>query len=183
MYKVYADDILIHDSYSPDNIIHLISPSLKIGDNVAGSFDMTVPKDNPGYDAIQRFTTTIIIKKDNQTIWTGRVINESEDFWKRRKFVCEGALSFLNDSIQELAYYDNYTLSRFFTELINIHNSKVPANRRFIVGTISMTDSEEGYEYKTDYKNTLDTIKESLSNRLAGHVRVRYGTNLFIYSN
>ena len=177
MYKVYADDILIHDSYSPDNIIHLISPNLKIADNSAGSFEMTVPKGNPGYDVIKRFTTTIIVKKENQTIWTGRVINESEDFWKRRKFVCEGALSYLNDSLQELAYYDNYTLVSFFTTLINTHNIKVPENRRLTVGTISMTDATENYAYKTDYKNTLEVIRDTFSNRLGGHIRIRYAEN------
>lgn len=177
MYKVYADDVLIHDSYSPDKIIHLISPNLKLADNAAGSFEMTVPKDNPGYDAIRHFTTTIIIKKDNKTIWTGRVINESEDFWKRRKFTCEGALGFLNDTTQELVYYDNYTIYRFFTAIIDIHNAKAASNRRFRVGTISVTDTKEAFEYKSNYKSTLETINDNFTNRLYGHFRVRYADN------
>lgn len=177
MYKVYADNILIHDSRSPENIMHLISPKLTLVDNGAGSFDMTIPEGNPGYDIIQRMSTTIKITKDNDTIWTGRVINENEDFAKRRKFGCEGALSFLNDSLQELAYYDNHTISAFFTALINIHNNKVSANRRFEIGTISVTDAKVGFEYKTDYKSTLESLNDNLFSRLVGHVRIRYGAN------
>lgn len=177
MYKVYADDILIHDARSPEKLMHLISPNLTLVDSAAGSFDMTVPPGNPGYDAINRMSTTIKIKKDDLTIWTGRVINESEDFVKRRKFSCEGALCFLNDSLQELAYYDNYSISEFFTALINIHNNKVSDNRQFIIGTISVTDAKEGFEYKTEYKSTLESLNDNLFSRLIGHVRVRYAEN------
>jgi len=174
MYKVYADDILIHDSYSPNNEVHLISPKLNIADNSAGSFEMTLSSENPGYGNIDRFTTTIIIKKDNHTIWTGRVISEIEDFWKRKKYTCEGALSYLNDSMQERVYYDNYTLYRFLTAVIDIHNQKSRSNRQFRVGTISVTDTKESFEYKSDYKTTFETINDNLLNRLHGHVRVRY---------
>lgn len=177
MYKVYVDDILIHDSRTPETAIHLVSPVLKMSDNAAGSFDMTTPPMNPGYDVIQRHSSTIFVKKDNTTIWSGRVITESEDFWKRRKFTCEGALSYLNDTIQELAYYDNYTLTQFFTAIINVHNSKAPANRQFRIGTISMTDAKENFEYKTEYKNTWNTISEVFLDRLGGHIRVRYGND------
>lgn len=177
MYKVYADDILIHDSRSPENVMHLISPNLTLVDSAAGSFDMTVPPDNPGYDTIQRMSTTIKIKKDNKTIWTGRVINESEDFAKRRKFSCEGALCFLNDTLQELVYYDNYTITAFITALINIHNNKVPNNRQFLIGTISVEDTKDGFEYKTEYKNTLESLNDNLFSRLVGHVRIRYASN------
>ena len=174
MYKVYSNNILIHDSVSPEMLMHLSSPKVTIQENGAGSFEATVPTKNPGYSEIKRMTSTILIKKEHQLIWTGRVLTDNEDFWKNRKITCEGALSFLNDSIQPLAYYDNYDLASFFTKLIEIHNSKVPLDRQFRIGTISVTDSDDDYKYKTEYKTTLETIQSVFLDRLDGHLRVRY---------
>lgn len=178
MYKVYADDILIHDSVSPSKEIHLIDPSVSLVDSAAGSFSFTMTKNNVGYDDIQKFTTTIIIYKDNTIIWTGRVLTETDDFWNRRKFTCEGALAFLNDSIQPLHYYKNINSDVYFTTLLNNHNTRVPNNRKVQVGTITQHDQYDPYNYKTEYKSTFDTIKSDLFDILGGHLRVRYdGTN------
>ena len=50
MYKIYSDNILIHDGSSPDLDVHLINPVLKIADCTAGTFDFTIPPNNVGYN-------------------------------------------------------------------------------------------------------------------------------------
>lgn len=178
MYKVYADDILIHDAKSPSKEVHLVSPVLDIGDSVAGSFEFTMLPFNVGYNDIQRFTTTIIIYRDSTIIWTGRVITQSEDFWHCKKFTCEGALAYLNDSQQPLHYYSNMNSDGFFSTLIANHNARVPNNRKFQVGTITMHDFLDHFEHKTDYTSTYDCISELFVNNIGGHIRVRYsGSN------
>lgn len=177
MYKVYADDVIIHDSRSPSDAIHLIDPVLTMGDSVAGSFDFTAPDFNPGYSSVSRWTTTIKVQKENETIWTGRVVSESEDFFRRRKFSCEGALSYLNDSYQLLNYIDNASISYLFRQLISNHNNRVNENRRFDVGIITVHDNLDSYNYKTEYKSTWDTIKELLFDQFGGHIRVRYSSD------
>ena len=178
MYKVYADDILIHSAVSPSDEVHLIDPDLKLQDSSAGTFSFTMSPRNIGYNDIDRFTTTIIVYKDDDIIWTGRVISESVDFWHRRKFNCEGALAFLNDSQQPLQYYSNINSDAFFRRLITNHNARVGTNRQFQVGSITQHNSYDPYEYKTDYKSTFETIKSELFDKLGGHLRVRYnGSN------
>ncbi len=174
MYEVYADDILIHSAVSPSHEVHLIDPDLKLQDSSAGTFSFTMTPKNIGYDYIERFTTTIIVKKEQTIIWTGRVISESADFWHRRKFNCEGALAFLNDSQQPLHYYKNTSSDAFFRALINNHNSRVGNDRKFQIGYITQHNSFDNYEYKTDYKSTFETIKSELFDKLGGHLRVRY---------
>ena len=177
MYQVYADDILIYDSVSPSLNVKLTSPKLILQDNASGSFEMTISPDNPGYSSIQHRTTTIIVKKDGSTIWTGRALTEDEDFWKNKHIVCEGALCFLNDSIQELVHYNSVSIASFLGSLLNVHNSKVAASRQIQIGTVTVTEYSQYSDYTTSYENTSDVIQTNFLDRLDGHMRIRYGSS------
>ena len=175
-YTAYSDSILIHDSMSILPELHTIEPKVLIQESAAGSFSFTLCSENPGYDAIKRMYSTIYVYCDADLIWSGRVINETENFWKQRTFTCEGALTFLNDTNQPLKVYENYTMHRFLQEIISIHNSKVSDNRKIYLGFITVNDKNDGYVYKTEYKSTWECFKESIFNRLGGHVRIRYNS-------
>ena len=174
IYTVYSDSVLIHDSASIEPALHTIDPEVLIQESAAGTFSFTLCPNNPGYNTINRMSSTILVYCDGVTIWSGRVISESENFWKQRTFNCEGALAFLNDTNQPLKIYENYTMLRFLQEIFAIHNSKVPNNRKINLGAVTVTDKNDGYVYKTEYKSTWDCFKESIFNRLGGHVRIRY---------
>lgn len=176
MYKIYSGTTLIHDQLSPDMDIHLIDPVLSLQDKAAGKLEMTVLPSNPGYDSIVRFNSTIVVKKENNTIWSGRVIQESEDFFGRKKFVVEGALSYLNDTIQPFRVYRNLSLGNFIRTLIDNHNAKVPNSRNIQVGVITVSDFDEDYEYTTYYRSTWEEFNEHCLSRLGGHVRIRYAS-------
>ena len=177
MYTVYSDTTLIHDGTSPDLDIHLIDPTLTIGDSVAGSFDMTVPPNNPGYSVINRFTSIIYVKRDNVLMWKGRVLTENQDLWNRRKFTTEGALAFLNDTNQEMKTYANVNLQSFIATLLDVHNSKVSTLKQFRLGMITVNDLDDDHVYQTNYGNTWEEFKTNCLDRLNGHVRLRYGTS------
>ena len=180
-YRVYCDNIteniLIHDTYIPDTSMHLIEPKCKLGDNIAGSFDFKVAPSNPGYNAIKRLTSTIILYEDNEIIWTGRVVSESEDFWKRRSFTCEGALAYLNDTYTNISQYHNISMYNFLRTLLNGHNGKVTnQNRKFTIGVITMDDPDSNFEYETNNESTWETISKTFVDRLGGHIRIRYAS-------
>ena len=177
MFKVYSDDILIHDSKSPSLDVHLVDPTLKMSDSVAGTFDFTVPPNNPGYDKIDQRLSTIKIYRDSKLIWTGRVITENEDFWKRRNISCEGALAFLNDSNQLQHSYSDASPESFLQSLIDIHNSRVSPSRRFKLGIVTVRDTQGDGVYKTEYENTLEVINKNLKEPLGGHIFVTYDSN------
>ena len=174
MYSIYADDVCIYNDVSPLESLSLISPELDLADSSAGTLSFTVPPINVGYDLIQRMTTDITVYKHDDIIWTGRVLSESEDFYKCRSVQCEGALAFLNDSRQPQAEFHNITVENFLSTLISVHNSKVPPNRRFEIGTVTVTDSNNSLYRYTNYETTWDCIKDKLLDRLGGHLIVRY---------
>lgn len=173
MYSIYADDICIYDDTSPLESLRVISPNLVMEDSAAGSLEMTIPPTNPGYDYIVRMDTDILVKRHNTEIWAGRVLSEDEDFWNNRILICEGELSFLNDTTQPPNEYHDMTVRGFLSALIDIHNSKVAANRKFTVGVVTVTDPNDSLYRYTNYEKTIECINEKLINRLGGHLRVR----------
>ena len=185
MYRVYSDSTMIHDGSSPDLKIHLIDPKLSMAENAAGQFDMTIPPHNPGYNVVERFNSTIYVKKEGQTIWSGRVITENKDYWNRRKLTLEGALAFLNDTNQPVHTYYQVNLTTFITTLLANHNAKVAANRRIQLGIVTVNDMSDDHIYQTNYGNTWEEFQTNCLDRLGGHVRIRYedgsDTPLFDY--
>ena len=179
MYKVYCDSTLIHNAASPDAAYHLIDPVLNLEDSAAGSFTFKMAPGSKGYNIVTRMVSTIKVYKDgdNRPLWTGRVLTESEDFWKCRTCTCEGALAFLNDSIQELHTYTNTDLLNFLQTLINNHNAKVANNRKINLGAVTVNDMNDSHVYTTAYQNTLTVIQSEIFDRLGGHLRIRYVAN------
>jgi len=173
MYSVYAGSTCIYDDTSNDKSLRLIAPTLELADSAAGSFKMTVPVTNAGYNLIERLKTYITVMKDGEEMWEGRVIDESIDFWKNRTLTCEGELAYLNDSTQPPAEYHDLTVRGFLETLIQIHNSKVSEERRFIVGAVTVTDPNDSLYRYTNYEKTIECINDKLVNRLGGHLVVR----------
>jgi len=173
MYSVYAGSTCIYDDTSNDKSLRLIAPTLELADSAAGSFKMTVPVTNAGYNLIERLKTYITVKKDGEEMWEGRVIDESIDFWKNRTLTCEGELAYLNDSTQPPAEYHDLTVRGFLETLIQIHNSKVSEERRFTVGAVTVTDPNDSLYRYTNYEKTIECINDKLVSRLGGHLIVR----------
>lgn len=176
MYKIYTDGILLHDQLSPDKSIHLISPTLKMQENAAGSLEFTIPPDHYASEEIKLMISTIAVMKENRIIWTGRPLQEQEDFWHRKKYTCEGALAFLNDTYQPNMSYKTTNNKALFSSIIEKHNAKVSENRRFYVGAMTINDVEEAYEYETNYEKTWDVIKSNFLDRLNGHILLTYSS-------
>lgn len=173
MYSIYADDVCIYnDAFSLENM-KVVNPKLVLEDNSAGSLSITLPPSNVGYSSIQRLTTDIIVKKNDEEIWAGRVLSEENDFWNNRVLLCEGELAFLNDSIQPPAEYHDISVRRFLETMINVHNEKVKENRRFTIGAVTVVDSNDSLYRYTNYEKTIECINEKLIDRLGGHIRVR----------
>lgn len=174
MYSVYSDDICIHNDAFLDNGYKLISPKLTLEDNSAGSFEMTIPLNNVGYDRAKRLASTIHIERDGKFFWEGRIINEKSDFQKQRRVTCEGELGYLNDTTQPPGEYHDYTVRQFLTVLIAEHNRKVDDSKKFTVGAVTVTDSNDSLYRYTNSETTFKCIQEKLVDRLGGHIRTRH---------
>ena len=98
MYSIYADDGCIYSDVFAVDSMKVINPKLTLEDNGAGSLSVTLPPHNTGYASIVRMVTDISVQKDGEEIWAGRVLSESEDFYRNRILYCEGELAYFNDS-------------------------------------------------------------------------------------
>ena len=185
MYEIWAGDLLIHSDVTPLDTVKAINPVLTLEDSAAGSLEMSLPPINVGYsqDKLKRMVTDITVLENGDWVWSGRILQDSFDFWNNRKLVCEGELAFLNDSIQPPHKYDvsndGTTIESFFYALIDNHNSQVESNRQFEKGMVTVTDgdvtsdSNSIYRY-TNYETTLACINDKLVERLKGHIRIRH---------
>lgn len=173
MYTVYADDICIYNSRSVEKESRLIDPVLILEENYAGSFEFSIPPSNIGYSLIQRMTSEIVVKRNGAEIWSGRVLSEESDFYNIRKLYCEGELAYLNDTVQPQAEYHDITVRGFLETLLTNHNSKVTDNKKFYVGIVTVTDTNDSLYRYTNFENTFDCISDKLVGRLGGRLRVR----------
>ena len=166
-YSVKCDENYI---YHPQRGYVLIDPKLEMEDNSAGSFEFTMAPDHPFFDSVNLITSTITVYRDGVEIWSGRPVEEREDFYKRKYVYCEGELAYLNDSIQPQAEFHDYSVRQWLTAVINEHNNQVDAGKQFTVGSVTVEDNL--YRY-TNFENTLEAIGDKLIDRLGGHLRIR----------
>ena len=117
--------VIYNDLYPNASYIKLINPELDMKVNTAGTLTFIMPPSNIGYDLIKPITSTIVVSKDDNWLWTGRPITISKDFWLQKKVVCEGALAFLNDIIAPLHKYSNITATNYITQLLNIYQDRI----------------------------------------------------------
>lgn len=176
MYSVYADGTCIYDDTSTDKKLRLVNPVLELADNSIGKFKMTIPVTSTGYDFVERLTTNISVRRNDEELWAGRVFDESIDFWKNRTVICEGELAFLNDTIQPLLPYRRKTIKEFLQAIIAIHNEKSllnnQYNKKFVVGNVTVEDPDFVMRC-TDFRTTMDEIKVNLTDQFGGHLVVR----------
>lgn len=171
MYSIYADGACIYSDVFAVDSMKVINPKLTLEDNGAGSLAVTLPPHNAGYASIIRMVTDISVQKDGEEIWAGRVLSESEDFYRNRILYCEGELAYFNDSTQPPAEYSGMSVRGYLERLIAVHNSKVAANRRFTLGAVTVVDKNFP-TYYTNHDKTM-AVFNALVEQYGGHLRVR----------
>lgn len=170
MYKVFYDDVIIHDLSQG---LSLIDGTIDLEDNSAGGFTFTIPPMHPAYSSLIIRKGTITVKKGDEVIFCGRAITDSKDFYKNREIFCEGELNYLMDSYQRPEEFHNVSVLQYFSHLIEVHNAQMP-DKAFEVGMVTVTYPNDSLYRYTDYDSTLKTIQEDLLKSLGGHLRVRY---------
>ena len=171
MYSIYADGACIYSDVFAVDSMKVINPKLTLEDNGAGSLVVTLPPHNAGYASIVRMVTDISVQKDGEEIWAGRVLSESEDFYRNRILYCEGELAYFNDSTQPPAEYSGLSVRGYLERLIAVHNSKVAENRCFTLGAVTVVDKNFP-TYYTNHDKTM-AVFNAMVEQYGGHLRVR----------
>lgn len=176
-YKIYADNDVL---YNPEavNAYPVIDPTLSVELNKAGSASFTLLPSHPLYNSIQKLKTKITIYDANSVLWRGRALNYEEDSAKRRTFLIEGQLAYLNDGIIR-PYEFSGTVRNFVVKIINEYNAQVDAWKQITVGTVNVT-SPEGTTItrkSTGYATPWDELNNQLVNVLGGYLVPTYNTD------
>lgn len=156
--------------------------------NKVDSSEFAIPVTGNGYDRINKLTSVITVWDDDEKIFHGRCIDVTEDFYKNRKFKCEGALGYLNDSVlrpyafsAEVSGSHTETPGNIFRYYIEQHNNVVDASKRFVVGDISSMQGEQLVRESSQYPSTLDELEDKLIENYGGYVVPRYvGDSIYL---
>lgn len=156
------------------------NPYFEIGDNINGSATFKVFPTHPYYDKVTKLTTDIVIYRDDEPEFYGRVLYDDEDFSGTKKVFVEGELAFLCDSIQRPKVYHNISVKAYVQDLIDIHNAQVEERKQFVVGRVTVKDSNDSLYRYSNYEDTRTAFKEKLTSRLGGHLVIRHEDGLRI---
>ncbi len=171
MYKIFCDNNLIFDL---SNDMSLTSPILKLQDNNAGTLEFGIIPGDDIYDKIKKMKSEILVYSEGRPIFSCRPIDENIDFKNIKKITCEGALAYLNDSVQRPQEYHNLTIKGYLETLITNHNLQVSDPRlQFEVGVVTVHDDNDSIYKYTNWESTLQVIKTDLIDKYGGHLRVR----------
>ena len=171
MYKVLIDGEIL--SWYALEETALVSATLTLEANKAGTFVFSMPPSHPFYSAIVFRQSLIDVYQDADLIFEGVPVTESTDFDNVKTVTCEGELTFLNDTIQRPAKYTSQTVSALLTAYLTKHNADCDASKTFSVGMVTVGSGASLDRY-TNYESTMQEIAEDLVNDLGGYLRVRH---------
>ena len=172
MYRVYSDGLLLYHSKLEN--LKIFNPTAELEVNKTGSFQFTIYPDHTRYNLIKKLKSIITVYQDDYLLFRGRVLDDEMGWHNEKAISCEGELAFLIDSIQRPYEYSG-TVSGFLNLLISRHNEQVEEDKRFEVGTVTVTDAND-YIVRSniDYTDTWTELQSKLLDLLGGYIAVRH---------
>lgn len=166
MYKVYANNNVIHNPFRSDENLVLIEPVLQEKLNAHGSFEFKIAPNHPYYNSIEPRKTKIKIVSDalNNKPWFGRVISIQRGWNNLLSVYCEGELSSLCDSTFMPFGFKGAPLA-LLTRLINNYNGSQTDGFSYSIGNVSVTDPNN---YIVRSSNAAQSVWEAMKNSLFG---------------
>lgn len=179
MYKIVLDGNTIY--YPGDEKAVLISSTLNLELNTAGTLTYICPPTNPYYEKIYNRKSIVSVYRDEREIFIGEVREQTKDLRGNKKVQCVGLLSYLADSIQPQMEYHNQTPYQLLSKLLEIHNEKVDERKRIKLGRVTITDPNDSLYRYTNYETTLEAIMTKMVEKLGGYLKLRReGTHLIL---
>lgn len=174
-FKVYVDgDIFYHPNLSKLAILE--AQIIEDAENI-DSFTLSAPFNHPYLNLVKPMSSVITCMYGNETIFEGRALDDGSDFRNSHTWVCEGALSYLNDTVQPPFEYKG-TLRGLLEYFISVHNKNVEDKKEFTIGTVTVEDNNDYVSYSnSEFSVTLDAIKKKLIDTHGGYLKVRYTEN------
>lgn len=167
--------------YSPDRLDddnrYVDEPILTSEVNCADVLEFDLPPDSKGYNLINTLKTVITVYDSadggnvNRTrLFRGRAVYIDALMSGTKHVYCEGDLAYLNDSVV-MSYQFEDTVENLFKQLVNGHNSQMPAGKEFQIGDITIEDKNETVKVETTtFPTTLKEMQKQLINEFGGYI-------------
>ena len=162
MYQVFWGDYLLHDLRLEEYI--LINPTLTEELNKISELTFTILSEHPYFNKLEKLIPNISLKKDGQTLFRGRIINDSQKMNKSKEITCESFLAFLFDSIQRPFEFQG-TPKNFFCRLLNVHNNQVATFSK--TTDVSLNEEKIYFTYNEElgiYEQVLNPSVSEIAN-------------------
>lgn len=167
--------------YPGDEKAVLISSTLNLELNTAGTLSFICPPENPYYEKIYNRKSIVSVYQDEREIFIGEVREQTKDLRGNKKVQCVGLLSYLADSIQPQMEYHDQTPYQLLSKFLEIHNEKVDERKRIKLGRVTITDPNDSLYRYTNYETTLEAIMTKMVEKLSGYLKLRReGTHLLL---
>lgn len=177
MYTAYLNDNLFFSTSSGADGLKLVTAQLNLQAGQAGTFTFSIAPDNVAYSEFKKLTSWVDVYRDTVLLFSGRVIEITEDFKLIRTITCEGLLAVLADSVFRPVTY-NGTLQSLVQTMIESHNAQVDADKQLTIGTITIED-EYLYRAYEDYESTISRLMD-LVDSYGGYMTVtKQGDTLY----
>lgn len=157
----------------------LSSGNIVKGINTIDSFNFSLLPSNKGFNLLNEFTTLVDVYNTRKSRYEfyGRVLysnpNMDESGLITKSVTCESYLGFMCDSQQIYVDTQNWTVDGLLRHIIETHNSQVEEYKRFEIGEVTVTDPNNNLYLGIQRKNTFETIKEKLLDKVGGELRFR----------
>ena len=151
----------------------VLNPKVVLEVNKSGSLTFTMMPDHPFYNSIEFRQSLFDVFQNDELIFEGVPVSETTDFWNRKTVVCEGELTFLNDTIQRQAVYQNQTVQSLLSSYLSVHNAQADVTKQFTVGSVTVSGGNTIYRY-TNYQSTMQELQEDLIENFGGYFRIRH---------
>ena len=193
IYKIYSDNYLLYDSSNENYVLTDIKLTQEV--NKVDELKFKIYPSHTNFDNINKLTSIITVTKEDEVIFRGRALNDTQDFYNVKNITCESHLAYLFDSIVrpfrfpsdsqfEGAATSENPVEFFLNWLINNHNNQVNDNQKILLGTVTVNDlSGEVHKMLSygkssiEFLTTHEVIKTRLLDSFGGYLRLRYEEN------
>lgn len=189
MYQIKCDDLILYDPRAEELVVY--NPRCALEANTAGEASFTIFADHPYYGYLQKKRSIFEILQDGETIFRGRMTEDTNDFNNTKSVDLEGVLTFFNDSIvRPFAFPDDFqtdagylaaaeagnVVEYFLSWLIDKHNEQVQPFQRFKLGRVTVSDPNNYLSRSSvDYLSTWEILKTRLfESAIGGYICIRY---------
>ena len=172
-YQITLDNkYILYDLRNRDLILE--NPELDLTVSKVGKLSFSIYSDHPYFDLIEKKSSKIETTKNGKTIFRGRVIEEEQGLYNNKKFLCESALAYLNDSIVRPGSFEGSPFD-FLKMLIDNHNSQTSEDQHLKLGNVTVDDANNYIARSwTDYLSTWEVLEKRGIELIGGYIVERY---------